>query len=301
MSCGHVALDRAGIDVDNYYASEIKDIGIKVTKYNYPKTLEIGDVNKVSFKNGVLHTENKDYNVGKIDLVIFGSPCQTFSIAMKSDKRIGLKDKIKSGLFFECYRILKEVSPKYFLMENVASMKNVDRDYITSLMGVSPVMIDSALVSSCMRKRYYWTNIPNVSRLQEKNIKFQNSLDYGYTNRTKGHCLTVAECRPLSTPVKMFHRYYYKGFTNLIFKSEEHFKRCKEYYDIHYKGMSAKEIPINETDIFNGVRYMNQNELERCQTVPKGYTKCLSRNEAANVLGDGWTVDVVAHIFKGLK
>ena len=104
-------------------------------------------------------------------------------------------------------------------MENVASMKNCDRDYITSLMGISPIMIDSALIAPCMRKRYYWTNIPNVSQPQEKNIKFKDVLDYGYTNRTKGHCMTVADCRPLSTPVKMFYRYYHKGFTNLIFKS----------------------------------------------------------------------------------
>lgn len=99
MICGHIALDRAGIDVNNYYASEIKDIGIKVTKDNYPNTLEIGDVNKISFKDGILHTENKDYNVGKIDLVMFGSPCQTFSIAMKTDKRIGLKIRLNRVYF----------------------------------------------------------------------------------------------------------------------------------------------------------------------------------------------------------
>ena len=87
----------------------------------------------------------------------------------------------------------------------------------------------------------------------------------------------------------------------MIFKSKEQYEQCKKYYDEHYKGMKAKNIPVGETDIFNGVRFMNQSELERCQTVPAGYTKCLTRNEAADVLGDGWTVDVIAHIFSGIK
>ena len=130
MSCGQIALDKLGIEVDEYYASEIKDIAINVTKHNYPNTIHIGDVNKLSYKDGVLYTENGDYNVGKIDLVIFGSPCQTFSIAMKTDLRVGLANKEKSGLFLECYRILKEVNPTYFLMENVARMKQEDKDFI---------------------------------------------------------------------------------------------------------------------------------------------------------------------------
>jgi len=111
----------------------------------------------------------------------------------------------------------------------------------------------------------------------------------------------VVDCRPLTTPVKMFHRYYKKGFNNLVFRSKEHFEKCKEYYDTHYKKLKAKQIPVGETNVFDGVRFLNQNELERCQTVPVGYTKCLSRNEAADVLGDGWTVDVIAHIFSFMR
>jgi DNA (cytosine-5)-methyltransferase 3A len=219
---------------------------------------------------------------------------------MKTEHRIGLKDKIKSGLFFECYRILKEVNPIYFLMENVASMKNNDRDYISSLLGINPIRINSEIVSAALRDRYYWTNIPNVTQPKRVQIKFQDVLTEGYTNREKAHCLVVTESRPLSTPVKMFHRYYAKGFWNLIFKNKKHFLECCEYYNTHYKGMKAKDIPINETEIFNGVRYPNQTELERCQTVPERYTKCLTRNEAADVLGDGWTIDVIAHIFSFL-
>lgn len=300
MSCGQIALERSGIKVDEYYAAEIKEIGIRVTKANYPNTIHIGDVNKISYKDGVLYTEVGSFNVGKIDLVIFGSPCQTFSIAMKTELRIGLEDKQKSGLFLECYRILKEVNPTYFLMENVASMKKKDRDIITEMMGIPPIRINSEVVCPALRDRYYWTNIPNVVPPKRIDIKLQDVLTEGYTNRVKGHCMTVVDSRPLITPVKMFHRYHYKGFGNLIFINKEHYEKCVEYYDKHYRGTKANNIPVGETDIFDGVRFLNQTELERCQTVPEGYTKCLTRNEAADVLGDGWTVDVIAHIFSFL-
>lgn len=300
MSCGRIALEQLGIKINQYFASEIKDIAIKVTMDNFPDTIQIGDVNKIYYQNGVLHTENGDFNTD-IDIVIFGSPCQTFSIAMPAKYRVGFDNKEKSGLFFECYRILNEVKPKFFLMENVKSMKNKDRDYISKLMGVQPIMIDSALVSPCTRKRYYWTNIPNVTQPIENNIRLQDILDSGYTDREKGHCLMVVDSRPLTTPIKMFHRYYYKGFNNLVFKSKQHYKDCCDYYDKYYRGMKAKDIPTDETNVFDGVRFLNQNELERCQTVPEGYTKCLTRNEAADVLGDGWTIEVIKHILKNLK
>lgn len=305
MSCGQIALEQQGIKVDKYFAAEIKDIGIKVTKDNYPNTIHIGDVNRITYKDGVLHTEIGNFETN-IDLVIFGSPCQSFSIAMKTDKRVGRRDKQKSGLFDECYRILKEVNPKWFLMENVRSMKDEDRDYITNLMGVEPIMIDSALIAPAIRKRYYWTNIPNITQPMEINKPFSDVLTEGYTERDKARCLCVTECRPLSTPFKMFHRYYSIGFWNLVFKSKEHYELCVDTYNKLTGGkrkMSAKQIDelIIPEGIFDGVRYMNKTEMERCQTVPEGYTKCLTRNEAADVLGDGWTVDVIAHIFSGLK
>lgn len=299
MSCGHLALDRAGIQVDKYYAAEIKDIAIKVTQDNYPDTIQIGDVNKISYIEGVLHTEKEDFST-PIDLVMFGSPCQSFSVAMKTEGRIGLEDKERSGLFLECYRILKEVNPQYFFMENVASMRNDDKDVITKLMGVKPLKINSQIVSPALRNRYYWTNIP-YTPIKEKLISLQEILTSGYTDRKKARSLLASDSRPLATPVKMFHRYYAKRFGTLIFKSKEHYDDCVKYYNSHYAGMNAREIPTNETDIFNGVRMLNQEELEACQTVPRGYTKCLSRDDAANILGDGWTIDVIAGIFKGLK
>lgn len=301
MSCGQLALKKLGIPIEAYYAAEIKDVAIKVTLDNFPNTIEIGDVNQVSYKDGILTTENGDLQVGQIDLVMFGSPCQTFSLAMITEHRVGLEDKEKSGLFYECYRILQEVKPKYFLMENVRSMKDKDRDFISQVMGVEPIMIDSALIAPAMRKRYYWTNIEGVEQPKKKDIPLQSILTSGYTERQKARCLTVSDSRPLTTSVKMFHRFYYKGFNTLVFKDRQHYLNCKQYYDDNYKGMAAKDIPVDETDVFDGVRYLNQLELERCQTVPEGYTKILTRNEAADVLGDGWTVDVIAHILSYMK
>lgn len=296
MSCGRLALERCGFTVEEYYASEIKDIAIKVTLDNYPDTVEIGDVRYVSYKDGKLHTEKGIFNVGKIDLVMFGSPCQTFSVAIPTEHRIGFENKDKSGLFFECYRILQEVKPKYFLVENVRSMKDADRDIISGYLGVQPIMIDSALVAPAMRKRYYWTNIPDVTLPEKKDVPLQSILTSGYTERSKARCLAVIDSRPNTTPIKMFHRYYSSGFTTVIFKDRKHYLDCCNYYNTHYKGMAAVDIPVGETDVFDGVRYFNKVEMERCQTVPEGYTKCLTRNEAADVLGDGWTIDVISHI-----
>lgn len=268
MSIAHIALDRIGMPVDEYYAAEIKPIALKVTKENYPDTIHIGDVNKVSYKGGILYTENGNYNVGHIDLMVFGSPCQSFSIAMKTDMRVGLKDKVRSGLFLECYRILKEVNPTWFLLENVASMKDEDRDILTEFMGVEPIRINSKLVSAALRDRYYWTNIEGVTQPEDKGITLQSILTSGYTDRTKARALLVSDSRPLVDKQKMFHRY--KKFTTIVYE---------EKWNV------------------DSIRYLNQTELERCQTVPEGYTKCLTRNEAADVLGDAFTVDVIAHIF----
>lgn len=272
ISCGRVALERAGFKVKKYYASEIKDIAIKVAMDNYPDTIQLGDVNNIHYINGTLKTENGDFNVGHVDIVMFGSPCQTFSIAMKTDKRVGLADKEKSGLFLECYRILKEVNPTYFLMENVARMRESDKAIITSMMGVEPIRINSRLVSAQLRDRFYWTNIEGVTQPKDKGILLKDIITSGYVDREKARALLVSDCRPLTTKEKMIHRY--KKFTTLIWE-------------------------VDGDD--NSVRYMNQAELERCQTMPSGYTKCLNRNDAANVLGDGWTVDVISHILSFIK
>jgi DNA (cytosine-5)-methyltransferase 3A len=269
ISCGQLALERAWIHIDTYYASEIKPIAIQVTQTNYPNTIQIWDLTKVSYKDGILCTEKWDFKTD-IDLVIFGSPCQTFSIAMRTDKRVWMEDKKKSWLFLECYRILQEVKPKYFLMENVARMRDSDAQIITDMMWVKPIRINSKLVSPQLRDRYYRTNIEWVTQPKDKWIKLQDILTSWYTDREKARALLVSDSRPIRDKERMYRRYRQTWFTTIVWE---------EKWDN------------------NSIRYLNQTELERCQTVPEWYTRCLTRNQAADVLWDGWTVDVIAHIF----
>lgn len=286
MSCGQIALNRAGIKYDKYFASEIKENAIKVTQHNYPDTIQLGDVRDV-----------KASDLPKIDLLIGGSPCQDLSQANKS--RTGL-DGLKSGLFFEYYRLFKELSPTYFLLENV-SMSDKDYMLISDMMGTEPIRINSELVSAQLRDRSYWTNIGGgyydlfgnrkcgIPLPKDKNIRLQDILECGFTDRQKSRAVLESDSRPLRTPVKMFHRYYSIGFTTLVFRDK----------NIYNKMVSAYEKGKQDDAIFHesNVRYLTQNELEKLQTVPVGYTEILNRDEAASLIGDGWTVDVIAHIF----
>lgn len=187
ISCAQIALERAGIKIDNYFAAEIKEIAIQVTQKNYPHTVQIGDVNSISYSNGVLSNETNKWKIN-FDLVCFGSPCQSFSVAMPKNKRIGLEDKQRSGLYLECKRILDEVQPRYFFVENVGSMKLDDKNYISESLGVEPIRLNSKIVAPALRDRYYWTNIP-FKELPKQEILFQDILDRGYTPRKKARAL----------------------------------------------------------------------------------------------------------------
>lgn len=292
MSCGRIALERAGIPVNNYYSSEIKNYAIEVANKNYPqdKFNRLGDIIKI-----------KASDLPKIDLLIGGSPCQDFSIANKERKGV---EGTKSSLFFEYVRLLKECNPKYFLLENVR-MKKVHQDFISSALGCEPIVINSEKLSPHLRYRLYWTNIPNIEQPNDLGLDLNDFLINGYSDRKKARTLLESDSRPLITPIKMCHRYFNKGFTTLIFKNKEHFDRIEEHFKKNFKGKSAKEIDylINGMDlsIYEGVRYMNNREREYCQTVTQGYTDTLTQNEAACLLGDGWTVDVIAHIFKNIN
>jgi DNA (cytosine-5)-methyltransferase 3A len=295
MSCGQIALNKARIDYDKYFASEIKEIGIKVTQHNYPNTIQLGDITKI--------TANL---LPEIDLLMGGSPCQNLSMAMVKEQRKGLEGS-KSSLFYEYYRLLKEVNPTYFLLENVGGMSKKDEGIITTLLGVKPLRINSKLLSPQLRNRLYWTNIPNISQIEEIKCDLNSILVNGWSDREKARCLLESDSRPVTNPLKMFHRYYAKGFNTVVFKDENHYNNCVLHYEENFKGLSAAQIDkkVGEDNIYcgvySGLRYLYREELELLQTVPVGYTAILNRNEAAGLLGDGWTVDVIAHLFKGLK
>ena len=292
MSCGRIALERAEVKVDNYFSSEIKDYAIRVANINYPQDVwnRLGDITNIRPKD-----------LPTIDLLIGGSPCQDFSGANK--ERLGV-DGIKSGLFFEYVRLLKATTPKYFLLENVR-MKKEHQDFVSSIIGCEPIVINSELVAPHLRHRLYWTNIPFNEMPKDKGLKLNDFLMNGYSDREKARTLLESDSRPLSTPIKMAHRYFNTDFTTLIFQNKEHYNLIKEHFDKYFKGKSAKEIDdlskCMDLSIYGGVRYMNNNEREACQTIPQGYTNGLTQNEAACILGDGWTVDVIAHIFKGIS
>ena len=273
ISCGRIALERANISVAKYFACEIKPEAIKVTMSNYPDTVQLGDVRNVNFAAGV---------GGGCDLLIGGSPCQDLSIA--HSERLGLKGT-KSSLFWEYARALEELKPKYFLLENV-EMPPADYETISQTLGIYPVNINSELVSAQMRNRFYWTNIGEknynlfgfptcaIPQPKDKKIYLQDILTSGYADRLKAHCIKESESRPYSNKVKMLRRYETTGMFTLVFEDLNDRLSC---------------------------RHLNQTELERLQTLPEGYTKILTRNKAAGVIGDGWTVDVIAHIFKFME
>lgn len=324
MSCGQIALNRAGIKYDKYYASEIKKDAIKVTQHNYPNTIQLGDVRNI-----------KACDLPKIDLLIGGSPCQDFSIANKERK--GLEGE-KSSLFFEYLRLLNELKPKYYLLENVA-MSDSNMEIISQHLGTYPVNINSSLVSAQMRDRFYWTNIgPEyfdlfgfrycaIPQPLDKKIKLQSILEYGYVERDKSIALLESESRPLKSQQKMAKRFFENGFITLVSKDKQTFIRVKEATSIGYVDITDNEavdlsypksktrrgrsmidksnclLRNNQYFVFQegDLRYFTQIEMERLQTVPEGYTGILSRNKAASLLGDGWTVDVITHILKHME
>lgn len=279
MSCGQIALNKAGIEYDNYYASEIDKYATQVTQHNYPKTNQLGDV-----------TEIKASNLPNIDLLIGGSPCQSFSNAGRGEGFDG-----KSGLFWEYVRIMEEVQPTYFLFENV-KMKKEWQDIISKAIRVQPIEINSKFFVPQNRPRLFWTNIkvvniPTTFNHCLNDILEEASAEYYLTEKQK----SVLDLN-------------YKWSENEIIrhKAGKHQQDNIYRYDGLMACLSASHHGaarhLTKTYLPNGkIRRLTENEVEKLQGVPKDYTKMVSSSKRYELLGNGFTVDVIAHIFKGIQ
>ena len=346
MSCGQIALNRAGIKYDAYFASEVDKYAIKVAQANYPNTVQIGDVTQVD------HTR---LPFGGIDLLMGGSPCQGFSFA---GKQLNFDDP-RSKLFFEFVRLKDELKPKYFLMENVP-MKQESQDIISEYLGVKPVMINSSLFSAQNRKRLYWTNIPfDTMPTADKCIVLQDILEEdgianeAMTNKLgKSHCITaryngavwwnsiqrkqrtmvqVGEADTINGHDILKRIYSPSGKAPTLNtmgggnrepkvaigrivnrRLDEHGVRKDGQLDLPF----TKQLEVSDTGksnclttftkdnvLVNGMQWrkLTPLECERLQTVPDNYTNHVSNSQRYKMLGNGWTVDVISHIMKGLK
>ena len=275
ISCGIVALERANIKIDNYYASEIDKYAIQISKKNYPNIIQLGDINNW-----------KLWNLPNIDLIIGGSPCQGFSNA-----GLGLNfNDPRSKLFFNFVDILKYYKPKYFLLENV-KMKKEWQDIISEFVEADPIEINSALVSGQDRKRLYWTNIKNIIYPHDRSILpidilekevnkeyYINNMWKTWWNKNKEFSIKKKYsiyCNLAQKAISLLARQYSNYNGNFVFEG----------------------IDENGNDI---IRKLTPIECERLQTLPDNYTAGISNTQRYKCLGNGWTVDVIAHIFSFL-
>jgi DNA (cytosine-5)-methyltransferase 3A len=319
ISCGMVAFERVGIPVERYVAYEIDKYAIKISKKNYPQIEHCGDVTKADF------TQHKDF-----ELLIGGSPCQDLSIA---GKKAGLGGK-RSALFWEFVRALKEAKPRYFLFENNYRMPKDAEKTITKALGVEPILINSSSFSAQSRNRLYWTNIPvdctkiPVSKLVMRDI-LESQVDEKYcmqypllikdkiANEGLVQIGTIPKTE-LNDNERQRRVYSTDGLSPTILARSDAPKilcigqldmkasqQIKRVYSID--GLSPtldtaqgghRQVKILESA---KVRKLTPLECERLQTLPDDYTKGVSNTQRYKCIGNGWTVDVIAHIFKGLK
>jgi len=277
ISCGQVALQRAGVQYENYYASEIDEKAITIATKNFPNMTHLGDVTKILGKD-----------LPKIDLLMGGSPCQGFSSAGKT---LGFDDD-RSKLFFEFIRLMEELQPRYFFLENVA-MKQEWLDIISGYMGVEPTFINSRMFSAQDRKRYYWTNIPNWDWIvRESPISFRDiAEERGFCGAMRGRRLRDGVRVDYDTSVPLV----------------QHIE-CRIDEKSNCLTTVSKDNVLVKTNnrVFRSAlsevtwRYLTAIECERLQTLPDDYTKGVAKSSRKVALGNGWTVNVVAHFFKGL-
>ena len=284
ISCGMVALQRAGIKVERYVAYEIEENAIKVSKFNYPEIEHKGDVFKADY------SKDKDF-----DLLIGGSPCTYWSIARArgNNERETKASGLGWELFKQYVRALKEVKPTYFLYENNASMSEEIKDCISEELGCKPIEIDSADFSAQHRSRYYWTNIPFYKDWQKSDVLFKDIM-------------------VTDTSVKSFEKY--KDTVRISedglciswdssgkgnYSQQNRARRVNQKWNtVPSSGNDKNNIYISEYKFRN----INPVEAERLQTLPDNYTACLkSKVKRVEVCGNGWTVEVIKHILKGIK
>lgn len=296
ISCGQIALNRAGIKYDNYFASEIEEKSIKVTQTNYPKTVQLGDVCGINVNS-----------LPKIDLLMAGSPCQGFSFAGKG---LNFNDP-RSKLFFEFVRILnelREINPNIkFLLENVR-MKKDYQDIISKYVGVEPIMINSSLVSAQNRVRFYWTNIENIIIPQDKNIKLADVIQQDYDGiwvwprgANKGGVQDYKGKSPSITTSSWEHNFLiYRGcaLRTRKFPQSYHLEVRKDEKANCLLTVGDKSMAIRPQGDY---RKFTPIEAERLQTVPENYTSILSNSQRFKCLGNGWTIDVITHILKNIS
>jgi len=286
MSCGRIAAERAGLPVTNYYASEVDKHAIKVSQTNWPDIIHLGDV-----------TKWKEWPIdwASIDLLIGGSPCQGFSFA---GKQLAFDDP-RSALFFVYVDILnhiRSVNPKVkFMLENV-KMKNEHLQVITEYLGVEPVFINSNLVSAQNRQRYYWCNWSVIAPLNRE-VYVRDILDISANNYDVKTVVFNNRVKGVTENDRGYR--YNKGDKAKSGISElgRILKPSAKFTDALTTSHSPKIALNSDTSKLN-YRELNVVECERIQTVPDGYTKCLSPSQAKKALGNGWTVDVIAHIFR---
>jgi DNA (cytosine-5)-methyltransferase 3A len=282
MSCGQLALNRAGIKYDNYFASEIDKYAIKVTQCNYPNTIQLGNI-----------VDLMADELPEIDLLIGGSPCQGLSVGNINRK---LLDDDRSKLFYEYVRLLKECKPKYFLLENVEMDKTSETEF-TKLLGVEPVKINSSLFSAQRRVRLYWTNIPINTDIKDKGILFKDIID------TDINDFILSDI--LQSRFKLNHEDNGKRLVIGTTALEGKIGQRDRVYGINNKipTLTATDYKQPKQVYVNGIlRKLTLRESEQLQTVPIGYTDCgASKTQRYKMLGNGWTVDVIAHLFKNIN
>lgn len=275
MSCGIVAADRAGLIVDNYYASEIDKHAQIVSRANHKKIIRLGDVTKWI---------EWDIDWSSIDLLIGGSPCQGFSLA---GKQLAFNDP-RSRLFFVYVDILNHIKSANknvkFLLENV-KMKKEHLDVISSHVGVEPIYIDSEVVSACHRPRFYWANF-KIKQPDRKKISFMDIIDLEITDNEMSDS---------------WHEWWQKN---------KSFQCKKAYSKINVKGEKGICMTTRQYASWNGnfiqmksgrIRKPTKNELAMLVGLPTGYLDSVSQRQAEILTGNGWTIDVIAHILKHLN